>query len=385
MTEQKTELKQEREQIFWDVYSGKRPKRIPINMGATVDAAIEYFGYSLLRELYSPEKCFEVSDKMAELIDSDSLPVMPNTQAALFRYVGQRFMVPGADGFFQHPDLAPMEFDEYPEFISDTLGFIVDKIQPRVFEIVEQDPQLGHVKLKIAREATAAQFAGMAPKLIQKHQRASVARPHKILWAPFDFIADYIRSFSTILIDIRRNPQWVTDACEAVCDFQIKQLDALSGPLPGEISLISVPLHMAPFMRPKDVQKFWWPTFRRFITAVHQRGYMPSVFCEENWDAHLELLDDIEKRTLFSFETSDQKMIALKVPSRHIISHSYPTTLLRNGTKQQCIDTAKETVDNLAGNGNYIFSPNKSMIRGKDINISNIQAVIEFLKEYGKY
>ena len=70
-------------------------------MGAAADAAIEYFGCLLLRELYSPEKCFEVSDKTAELTDSDSLPVMPDIQAALFRCAGQRFMVSGTDGFLR--------------------------------------------------------------------------------------------------------------------------------------------------------------------------------------------------------------------------------------------------------------------------------------------
>lgn len=292
-------------------------------------------------------------------------------------------MTPGSDGFFQHPDISPLEVEEYPEFNKDPFEFIVKKIQPRVFGILQDDPILGHLEIKIAREVAGAKFAGMAPKLAQKHQRSTAIATCNLLWAPYDFIADYIRSFSNISIDIKRNPQWVLDACDAVLEYEINQIKIT--PKRGVIPFISYPLHMPPFMRTKEVEKFWWPSFKKLIVATQEAGFLPSIFCEATWDAHLDLLNDLPGRCLLSFETSDQKLIAQKVSTRHIYSHSYPGVLLKTGTKQHCIDEAKSTLDNLAGAGNFIFSPNKGAIRGSDIKNENLQAVIEFLKVYGKY
>lgn len=378
-------LKEERDQLFLDVCSGKKPKRVPIFFGMQIDAAIEYFGYSLLKDVYSPQICYEVADRLAPMIDSDVLPVSPFNTYAAFRYLDQKFMTPGKDGSFQHPDLAPMEREEYPEFSKNILDFIVDKIQPRVFGIIKDDPKLGQVRMKIARDVVVRPYIGMAEKLSEKYERSSVMKSYTILWAPFDFIADYIRSFSEILKDVRKEPQWVLEACEAVCDYEIAQVRALPDPKEGEVSQITIPLHMPPFMRPKDVEKFYWPTFRRFILAVQEKGFIPNVFCEGNWDPHLDLLQDIPGRAIFSFEDSNQKLIAERVPTRHIYMHSYPTMMMKNGSPKECVNEVKRTLDNLAGAGNYIFCPNKTLMRGADINIENIRAVIDCVREYGQY
>ncbi|KPU45018.1 uroporphyrinogen decarboxylase (URO-D) [Oxobacter pfennigii] len=376
-------LMNERNQLFIDICNNKKPKRVPVTAGVTVEAAIEKMGYSLKRELYSPEKCFEAADEMAKLFDTDTLPTVPFTQAAVFRYIDQKFMQPGADGFFQHPNIAPLELDEYPEFNKDPFEFIVNKIQPRVFGILNEDPVLGHLKIKIARDVVASKFAGMAPKLVEKYQRATAITGCNLLWAPFDFIADYIRSFSTMIMDMKRKPQWVLDACEAVLQYEIEQIK--NTPKRGTIPMISYPLHMPPFMRHSEVEKFWWPSFKKLMIATQEAGFIPSIFCEQNWDAHLDLLNDLPGTVIIGFETSNPKLVVEKVATRHIYQNFYPADILKHGTVEQCVEEAKRTIDTVAGAGNYIFSMSRGMIRGSDFKTENLQAVIECVKEYGKY
>ncbi|HHX75117.1 MAG TPA: hypothetical protein GX699_09470 [Firmicutes bacterium] len=376
-------LQKERNQLYIDICNKKRPARVPITADISVEAALEKLGYSLLRELYSPEKVYEAAEEMARLFDTDNLPTIPFTQAAVYRYVDQKFMQPGADGFFQHPNIAPMEFDEYPEFIKDPFEFIVNKIQPRVFGILQDDPVLGHVKLKIARDVVASKFAGMRERLVQKYQRADALTPCNMLWAPFDFIADYIRSFSTILVDMKRRPQWVLDACDAVLEYEIRQIK--NTPRRGKIPVIAFPLHMPPFMRPAEMEKFWWPSFKKLIIATQEAGFMPSIYCEQNWDNYLDMLNDLPGTLIIGFEASNLKLVAKKVTTRHIFTNGFPSILLKTGTKEECVDAAKRVIDDIAGGGNYIFAINKPAIRGNDFQVENLQAVIECLKEYGKY
>ena len=46
---------------------------------------------------------------------------------------------------------------------------------------------------------------------------------------------------------------------------------------------------------------------------------------------------------------------------------------------------AKELIDVLAPDGNYMFSLDKSLLRLKDVNVNNLKAVLNFVQEYGKY
>ena len=295
-------------------------------------------------------------------------------------------MKAGGDGFFQHPDLAPMEFEEYPELIKDPLGFIVDKIHPRVFEVFDDEPELAHLRIKTARQVFAKAYAGMYGNLSNKYNKANNMVTVGMAWAPFDYIADYVRSFSTIVLDIRKNPNWVLEACEAILQYECDCIDRFMEPAdPDKIYEVFMPLHMAPFMRPKDVEKFYWPTYKKLMEYIASKGYTANVFYEGQWAPHMGLLSDLKVRHVAKFEYVPYDVIAKNTPENYIRMCSYPMTLIKNGSKQECIDEAQKCIDILAPEGRYIFAPNKRFIRKSDINIENLQAVYEFVYEYGKY
>lgn len=380
-------LKQEeRNQIFKDLYAGKRPTRIPTTITMNIESALEHYGYSLLREQYSVEHCYEAADRIAAELDCDQIPVSPaSTNAAVHRYVKNAFMVPGSDGFFQHPDIAPMEMEEYPEFNEDPLAFIVDKIIPRVNKVFDTEPELGYIRMTAAKKVVRELHEGMNQKLIDKHERANITQIVGGGFAPFDYIADYIRSFSTMLIDMRRKPQWVLDACEGALAYEVNKINALPDPNPEKLEEIFMPLHMAPYMRPKDVIKFYWPTYKKYVMAIQEKGFTPYVFYEHDWSPHLDLLDDMPGMHVAKFEAPSAELLAEKVPSRNVIAGVYPFNVIRNGTKEEVVDEVKRIIDILGPGGNLILNPNKRFIRDSDLNLENTKVFIETVQEYGKY
>ncbi len=382
-----TQLQEERNQLLLDVYRGKRPKRIPMTIVMNIEAAMEYLGFSITKDLCNPAKCYEAADKIAQLIETDTVPVSPaSTPAAVFRYTGAKFMVPGDDGFFQHPNFSPMEYEEYPELIEDPFKFMVNKIHPRVFEVFDTEPELAHLRIKTARQVVNAQFAGMMPKLQDTYERTNCTTTAGMGWAPFDFIADYVRNFSNILLDMKRNPQWILDACDSVLDYELEQIKHFPKPTdPNKLYEVFVPLHMAPYMRHKEVEKFYWPTYKKLIEAYGSAGYIANVYYEANWTPHMELLDDLKVQHVAKFENVSYEDIAKYTPKNFTLMCSYPMGLVRNGSKQECIDEAKKILDILGGTGRYIFSPNKRYIRGKDFNMENIQALYAYVRENGVY
>ena len=98
---------------------------------------------------------------------------------------------------------------------------------------------------------------------------------------------------------------------------------------------------MAPYMKPKDFARFYWPTFRRTVEGIQQGGFKASAYAEEDWTPHLEALNDLPGRCCLAFEKPTPEDIVAKVSTKHIFSTIYPTSLFRTGTKQECIDKAR--------------------------------------------
>lgn len=181
---------------------------------------------------------------------------------------------------------------------------------------------------------------------------------------------------------MRRRPEKVEAACNALLPVAIK---AGSGPNANRYVRTFIPLHMAPYMREKDFKRFYWPTFKAYVEALDARGIGANLFVEHDWMRYLDYLNELPPLTHMSFEFGDPKLIAEKVGKRHVISGLYPLTLLKTGTKQQCIDKAKELIDILAPGGQYIFALDKNLLKARDINPENLKAILNFVKEYGKY
>lgn len=84
-------------------------------------------------------------------------------------------------------------------------------------------------------------------------------------------------------------------------------------------------------------------------------------------------------------EYGDPQIFKDKLGKKLVLGGFYPVTLLKNGTKQQCIDKAKELLDILAPGGNYYFRFDKSAIHLSDIKIENYVAVMEHVLDNYKY
>ncbi len=378
-------LQQERNQLMFDLWEGKRPKRVPVTAGVSLEYALQYKGYSLLRELYSPRHCFEVAEEMAKLINTDNLPTAPETRAAIFRYSMNKFMTPGRDGFFQHPNFSPMKVEEYPELIKDPFAYWTKVIRPRFLGIIAEDKEYGHLRLEMAHRVVDAKYAGMgSPELIEKYERINNQVIVLLTMTPFDCIADYFRNFTGILIDIRKNPGWVLEACEAMLGFLDGSLKRIKK-TPEKLNLVSLPLHMPPFMKPKDYEKFYFPTFQKLIQMIQDYGLQPTIYCEENWDPHLDSLNDLPGRVLIGFEKSNPKLVMEKLNKRHIMRNFFDAHMLRTATPDQVRDEVKKLLDIVAVNGNYIFAPSKQPLYLSDAKIENIIAMVEAVLEYGVY
>lgn len=386
MTEAIKRLQEERTGLFSDLYRGKTPKRVPIRGGLTTEAAIEYAGMDIKEAQWHSEKMIDVMRYAAERIPTDVAPVRPHTLRNPYKYqlLGGKTIVMNEEGYAQHPEIHGLEPGEYPQFIEDPYKCMLETILPRLYDGLNKSPVQNALNLAKAYKMHSDQAAQGIAQAAQVNEEFgfATAPPGGFTEAPYDFMADFIRSFSGTSKDIRRHPRELLAACEAVTPIMINQG---LGPVRTVDARCFLPLHMAPFLNMKQFEKFYWPTFKKTIEALTDADMGVDLFVEQDWTRYLDFLRELPGRIVMRFEFGDPKQIKEKLGDRHIIAGLYPIGLLKTESKEKCIDKAKELLDICAPGGGFIFDLDKDILSMSSANIDNLIAVQEYVREHGAY
>jgi hypothetical protein len=200
--------------------------------------------------------------------------------------------------------------------------------------------------------------------------------------APFDFLADQLRGFKAITMDIRRIPDKVKAACEAITPMMVR----LATPpvlRPGMITFI--PLHLAPFINMKQFETLYWPTFEQTIVELDKKGIACNLFVEQDWTRYCEFLERLPKSTCMFMEAGDPKRFTETVGKDHVFGGFYDPTITLARSKEECIDEAKKLLDTCMKSDHFYFTFDKSVIDMKSVDVPKLQAVLEWLSVHGKY
>lgn len=363
----------------------EKPERVPIVSKAEPSYAIEYAGYDMKTALWDPKQIVKATDKMYTDIYCDAGGNMPRFPLVYKTNSSRAYVPRKLDDFVQHPEVSGLEVDEYEEYIEDPFKCIVNKVLPRLYPNLAAEGMEG--KLNILRamisdnQVKGAYLSGLA-ELEKKHGIINIRRG--AIEAPFDFVADLLRGFTGVSKDIRRDPGKLLAATEATLPLMYR-LAKIVNPNPSTIPSIFMPLHMPSFMRTKDFEKLYWPSFKKLICDLVSDGYTMQIFFEKDWTRYYEYLQELPTGVIAYFEDDDLGVVKEKIGHKLCIMGNYPITMLRLNTKQECIDKAKEIVDKAAPGGGYLFCMDKSILNLSDAKPENLIAVSEFVHEYGVY
>ncbi|CAB1239469.1 uroporphyrinogen decarboxylase family protein [Clostridium sp. MT-14] len=378
-------LARERTQLFKDLFDGKIPKRVPISVNFPLEFSIQYAGEDLAESQWDTSMLEGIFEKVCENFVSDILPVQALRFPLYYTILGARNFVMSSSGFLQHPEISGLEAEEYDEFIESPYNCIMEKILPRIYTELNTNPVQRSLVMAKAFKAfydEVNNVTALYEKLIKKYGYSSAGNTNGFVEAPFDFMSDQLRGFRGITGDIRRRADKVAAACEAVTPIMVK------GGIPASPSKYGgtfIPLHMAPYIRTKDFEKLYWPSFKREVEELAAAGQPSLLFVENDWTRYVDYLYELPENTRMWFEYGDPKFIKEKLGKKHILTGFYPISILKTGTKQQCIDKAKELVDILAPGGKYMFGFDKAIITADSVKIENLQAVLEYVAENTDY
>lgn len=379
-------LKEERTKIFQDVYDGVKPSRVPIHIQVAHEAAIEYCDLDMKKTQWDASAYPSYMEPVCKMLDkADTFPISFNVRiASMYQMLEAKSFVMSSSGVLQHPEMHSMEQDEYDEFIADPYAFMLTKALPRIYKGLDGDPvkaALNLTKAFTAFEDYKKQQLITMGKLCGQYGFANFPNGG-VTEAPFDFVADLLRSFSGISLDIRRCPEKIAEACEAVLPYMQK---CATSKFSSNYSRTMIPVHMPAFMNTKQFEKYWWPSFYKLAQYIYDSGSNCWLLLQGDMMRYIEYLNELPGTPEVRHEAGDMAEIVARTNKKHIISGIYPVMMLQTATKDECTDYAKKVIDTMGQNGNFIFNFDKAILSLTGNTNENLRAVLETVSTYGVY
>jgi uroporphyrinogen-III decarboxylase len=315
------------------------------------------------------------------------------TQAAGLRYYGiPGINIPPATAFnyIEPPeDQAFMLEDEYDALIDDPTAFLYDIWLPRVSTEIAPigQPATSRNNLALVKSAMAMMeyFSAFGPQI--QRLRTECGMPSAIAGifkAPFDILADKLRGYIGITLDMATQPAKVLKACEALMPHLVNV--GLATADPARQVPIGFWMHRGcvPFVNPQQFRSHYWPTLKPCIEEFWKRGHQTLFYAEGNWDYHLDDFASLPERSIvFHVDRGDILLAHKKLHQKFALSGGIPNLLLSYGKPEEVRACCKRVIDGVAQDGGYIMD--SSAIMQNDTNIDNLRTLTEFTRQYGDY
>ena len=398
MSDAMEQLYQQRLTRYTAAMRNEKPDRIPIRP-FVAEFVAKYAGYTCQEVAHDYEKAMAATRKCAAEFDWDAtVGNMVYVWTALVKTIGlSYYAVPGVeippDTAFQYieppDDRANMRDDEYDALIADPTGFLFNVWLPRVAPTIRAPGAANTFRNNIGLVAGGMSmlsyfFAlGRQGELLRR-ESGTVSAIAGILKGPFDILADKLRGYRGLCMDVFRQPEKVLAACEALVPHLVHV--ALSGADPNKQVPIGFWMHRGcvPFLSREQFERFYWPTLKDVVLQLWSHGHQTLFYAEGEWNPNLGYITELpEGSIVYHVDRGDIEEVHRALGHRFCISGGIPNDLLAFGTPQEVRDCCKRVIDAVAGDGGYIMDA--SAIMQDDTKVENLRAMTEFTREYGVY
>ena len=398
MSDSMESLYTERLKRYVTAMRNEKPDRIPIRP-FVAEFTAKYAGYTIQEVTQDYQKAFAAARECAAEFDWDAVVGnMVYGWAGLVQAIGLRYYaspgveLPSNTGFqYLEPpeDEAWMQPDEYDALIEDPTGYLFNVWLPRVATDVSPMGQPTSMRNNLSflkgGMAMLQYFMGFGTQAaLLRSESGTVSAISGILKAPFDIIADKLRGYKGLCMDMFRQPEKVLAACEAMAPHLLQV--ALSGADPAKNVPIGLWMHRGcvPFLSPPQFEKFYWPTLKWITEEIWARGHQVLYYAEGDWTNNLKAFAELPDRSIvFHVDRSDIFETHRVLGRKFCLSGGIPNDLLAFGSQQDVRDCCKKVIDGVARGGGYIMDA--SAIMQDDTKVDNLRAMTEFTRDYGIY
>jgi len=376
----------------------EKPDCVPVRP-FVAEFTARYAGYTCQEVTHDYRKAFEAVLRCAADFDWDAVVAnMVYVWTGLTEAIGLKYYgVPGIDvpphtGFqYLEPPMekAWMKPEEYDQLIEDPTEYLLNVWLPRVSKDVVPigEPSTLRNNLSFLKGGMAMlqyfnDLGGQVQRLRSETGTASAIAG--ILKAPFDILADKLRGYMGLTMDVVERPEKVLAACEALMPHLTYVADTTADPA-GMVP-IGFWMHRGcvPFVRPETFDRFYWSTLKPVIEELWARGHQVLFYAEGNWDYHLDRFAELPDRSIvYHVDRGDIFLARRKLGEKFCLSGGVPNTLLSSGKPEEVRQHCRKIIEGVARDGGYIMDA--SAIVQNDAAPENIRAMTEAAREFGVY
>jgi len=398
MSKDTEQLYAERLKRYTTAMRNEKPDKIPIRP-FVAEFTAKYAGYTCQEVTQDYTKAFDAVVKCAADFDWDAMvPNMVYVWSGLTQAIGTKYYgIPGVDvdvntGFqYREPPEgeAFMKPEEYDLLIEDPTGFLFNVWLPRISndvqplgEPVNYRNNMSFLKGGMAMLSYFMAFGSQIERM--RTETGTVSAISGILKAPFDIIADKMRGYIGLTMDLFERPEKVMAACESLMPHLLNV--ALSGADPAKNVPISIWMHRGcvPFVSMDHFKNLYWPTLKPIIEEIWSKGHQTLFYAEGKWGPHLESFAELpDGSIIFHVDQDDIFEVHKKIGHKFALSGGITNFLLSYGTPDEVRAHCKKVIDEVAQDGGYIMDA--SAIVQNDGSVENIKAMTDFCREYGVY
>jgi hypothetical protein len=405
------ELYKERVQRIKDVVALKVPDRVPV-FGPFQKYPLTFGGITVKQAMndYAAARaaCHKFVDHFQP--DADFGPIFAYPAKAMetlgwnaFRWPGNGL---GDDTIYQYVEGEYMTADEYDEFIYDPSDFMMRKWAPRQFKALAGFSQI--VPLRRLMWAGWMNFGFFASPEMKESLRLAIKAGEEVNewwgsqaqywgelqakgyplayagwdWAPFDILGDTLRGTHQILADMRRRPSKLHDALEVATQIGIEYGSAAAGaPLP----LCWVWIHKSTreFMSDAQFREFYWPSLRKVLVALVDKGVIPVIYWEADFESRLEIIGDVPPgKMIYHLSNTNYEKAKAVLGGVTALMGNVPNTMLLSGTPDDVRGYCRKVIDKVGKGGGLIMD---AAIMLDEAKPENLKAMFDFTREYGVY
>lgn len=391
-------LYQQRLDRYTTAMRNEKPDQIPIRP-FVAEFVARYAGFTCQDVTHDYEKAFVATRKCAAEFDWDA--TVSNmvyvwtglTQAISLKYYATPGIDLPPDKAFQY--LEPLEGNawmaegDYDALVEDPTGYLYNTWLPRVASDVAPigQPATMRNNLSFVKGGMAMMqyFAGLAQQNERlKAESGTVSAISGILKAPFDILADKLRGYKGLCMDLFRQPEKVVAACEALAPHLLEVATLTADPL-RQVP-VGLWLHRGcmPFLSPDQFERFYWPTLKWILCELHGRGIQTLFYAEGEWNPNLKYIAELPDLSIvYHVDRGDIEEVHRAVGHKFCLSGGIPNDVLALGSPDDVRLACKRVIDAVARDGGYIMDA--SAIMQDDTRPENLRALTDFTREYGQY
>lgn len=387
--EEAEKLKNYRAQLFRDANNFIKPERTP-HLGAFISWKILDAGYKY-SEAFTDYDIFEKSQRyFLDRYQIDTL--MGNGYCIPFRV-----MQAMGHGYFYYDDeyetvgveqYAMSNFEDYMAFADDWNKNIWEKACPNKFENWG-NRDLSYFQNSVNEYIENNKYHARIFKIINDEYALADMVSFKYGGGEMgaEKLFKHLLGIKNFSIEMRRNFAKVKEFCDRIDDGLIGDMvnKIYSNPDGPEIgACYDVPLLLLAHtvMNHKQFEQLYWPGIKRVLDASQEKKKHVRVTIEGSGMHFFDLFSDYPKGVYALNLEQDDIFEARKMLPNACLIGGMPVTTLGKGTKQQCLDKAKQLIDELGANGGYVFSEDKFVSYRNDANSENLKAVCDFVVDY---